>query len=67
MASFEIEVYELHIQKYLVEDVASKEEALKAYEDGEATIMDDEDEYVESAEQYSRDGLPPSIRSVEEV
>jgi len=67
MPDFIIEVYELHSQKYRVEGVSSKEEAIQIYEDGEAEFVDNAIEYIEPAELYSRDGLPPAIRSVEEV
>ncbi|HUW47675.1 MAG TPA: hypothetical protein VMW36_02900 [Patescibacteria group bacterium] len=66
MADFIIEAYELHAQKYKVEGVEDKTAALQAFQDGEATCMDNEGEYIELADRYNGAGLPPAIRDIEE-
>jgi hypothetical protein len=54
MSTFEIEQYELHIQKYRVK-AASEAEAIAKLLDGEAEAMDNGLEYIEVAEDF---GLP---------
>jgi hypothetical protein len=54
MATFEIEQYELHVQKYRVE-ADSEAEAIAKLLDGEAEAVDNSLEYIEVAEDF---GLP---------
>lgn len=66
MPKYHVEVYELYAQVYEVE-ADSEDAAIEAYMDGEGTALDDALDYIETADKYSRDGLPDSIRSVEEA
>jgi hypothetical protein len=54
MPTYEIEQYELHVQKYRVE-ATTEAEAIAKLLDGEAEAVDNSLEYVEVAEDY---GLP---------
>ena len=54
MATFEIEQYEIHAQKYRVE-ADSEAEAIKKLFDGEADPVDDSLDFIEVAEDL---GLP---------
>jgi len=56
LKEFEIEQYELHVQKYRVE-AKDRMEALRLFLDGEATACDNGCEYLEPAEAYHRPQL----------
>jgi hypothetical protein len=55
MPVFEIEQYELHVQKYRVEGAADEAEAIGRLFNGEADPIDNSLEFIETADEY---GLP---------
>jgi hypothetical protein len=55
MPTYDIEQYELHVQKYRVEDAADEADAIAKLFQGEADAIDDSLDYIEVADEY---GLP---------
>jgi len=64
---FRIDVYELHSQEYEVEldGDATVEDAIEAYQNGKASVVEDEIWCIGVADRYAGEGMPDGVRSVE--
>lgn len=67
MPTFEVEVYELHTNKWEVE-AADEAAAIIAVSQGQGRVMDDSQEFVESAARYGMELITaPAIKLAEEL